>query len=460
MRILFLQPNNLKLINMKKKIFVLFLSAAVFSLQVAKAQQQKPYEMTIDGVKVIVQPSGNEIVEIQTAIKGGLHNYAADKAGIESLALSALGECGTLKHDKNSFKNQLDKVGADVYGYSGKDFSIVKMNCIKSDFETVWPLYAEMMTLPAFNANEFARIKQDAINNLKEMEGRPDAAIDKYANKVAFAGRDYAKDPNGTVDNITKITPEEAKAYYQSILTRSRLLIVIVADLDRTTIEQKVSQLLNGIKQGSPFELKKDVFRIYKNTFSAEQRDLATNYVEGITGGPEAGTPDFDAFNVAMRIFANRHFLDVRTNNGLSYAPQAWFSYGATSVAKFSVSTTQPDKYIAVFDKLVDKIKTDGFKADEVADMKVSYLTGFYYRQETNGAQAASLATNEIIFNNWRRSYTLVDDVKKLTVEEVSDAFRKYIGNIVWVYQGDPKKVDPLKYINGTIDKGVGGVNN
>lgn len=445
---------------MKKKIFILLIGVAAFNLQAVNAQQAKPYDMTINGVKVIVQPSGNDIVEIQTAIKGGVRNYAADKTGIESLALTALSECGTMKRDKNSFKNQLDKVGADVYGFSGKDYSIVKMNCIKSDFETVWPLYAEMMTVPAFDAKEFARVKQDAVNGIKQSEGRPDAAIDRYANRVAFAGRDYAKDPYGTVDNVNKITAEEAKAYYKSILTRSRMLIVIVADLDRSVIEQKVSQLLSGIKQGAPFELQKEDFRIYKNTFSAEQRDLATNYIEGITGGPEAGTADFDAFNVAMRIFANRHFLDVRTNNGLSYAPQAWFNYAATSVAKFSVSTTQPNKYIEVFDRLVDKIKTEGFKADEVADMKVTYLTNFYYRQETNAAQAASLATNEIIFNNWRRSYSLVDDVKKLTAEQVSDAFRKYIGNIVWVYQGDPKKVDPLKYTNGTIDKGVGGVNN
>lgn len=160
-----------------------------------------------------------------------------------------------------------------------------------------------------------------------------------------------------------------------------------------------------------------------------------------------------------MRIFANRHFLDVRTNNGLSYAPQAWFNYGSVSVAKFAVSTTQPDKYIAVFDTLVDKVKTEGFKPEEVADMKVTYLTGFYYRQETNSAQAASLATNEILFNNWRRSLTLVNDVKKLTVEEVNDAFRKYIGDIIWVYQGDPKKVNPLNYTNGTLHKADNPVN-
>jgi zinc protease len=113
------------------------------------------------------------------------------------------------------------------------------------------------------------------------------------------------------------------------------------------------------------------------------------------------------------------------------------------------VSTTQPDKYIDVFSKLVDTVKQTGFTADEVKDMKVTYLTGFYYRQETNQAQAASLAANEVLFGNWRRALTLVDEVKKLSVEDISDAFRKYIGNTVWVYQGDPKKVTAQLYING-----------
>jgi zinc protease len=412
----------------------------------------------VDGVKVIVQPSGNDIVEVQTIIKGGVQNYPATKIGIESMAIDALTECGTLKHDKNSFKNQLEKISATVYGGSNKNYSVVRLNCIKGDFETAWPLYVEAITMPKFEPKEFERIKQDAITELKSQESQPDVAINKYADKIAFAGRDYAKDPSGTPAIIQKLTPAETKAYYQSVLTKSRLLIVVVANLDRADIEAKVKAMLAGIKQGAPFELKKSFFRVYKNSFSSENRELATNYVVGTSSGPSPGTPDFDAFNVAMRIFADRHFLDVRTNNGLSYAPSAWFSSGATSVARFSVSTTQPDKYIAVFDKLVDKIKTQGFRADEVADMKVTYLTGFYYKNETNSAQAASLAANEVLHNNWRRSLTLVNDVKKLTAEQVSDAFRKYIGNIVWVYQGDTKKVNPLLFTNGTLNKGENSV--
>lgn len=435
---------------MKKKIYIfLFLIAAT---KLAQAQKTA-YDMMVDGVKVIVQPSGNDIVEVQTIIKGGVQNYAADKAGIESLAMTALTECGTEKHDKNSFKNQLDKVSAQMYGYDTKDYAIIRMNCIKSDLDAVWPLYAEAITQPKFDEKEFTRIKQDAINQLKSINSQPDASINKYADSVAFAGRDYAKDPNGTVKSIQSFTPAETKAYYQSVLTKSRLLIVVVADLDKSEIESKVKTMLGSVKTGAPFTLKKSSFRIYKNTFTATPKELATNYIEGVTSGPQPGMPDYNAFQVAMRIFYDRHFLDVRTNNGLSYAPSAYFSGGATSSARFGVSTTQPDAYIKVFDKLVDQVKTTGFAPDEVKNMKITYLTSFYYKQETNNAQASSLAANEVLHDNWKRSLTMVDDVKKLSVEDVNNAFRKYIGNISWVYQGDTKKVNPILYINGTIKR-------
>src|ERR1700733_6513866 len=220
---------------MKKYIFSLSIAVVIANINLARCQN-KAYETTVDGVKVIVQPSGNDIVEIQTVIKGGVQNYPVDKMGIESLAMDALTECGTLKHDKNSFKDQLDKVSAKVYAESDKDYAVIRMNCIKSDFDTVWPLYNEAITQTKFDEKEFTRIKQDAISSLKEDDSYPDEAIAKYLNKIAFAGRDYAKDPDGTVDAIQKLTAEETKDYYKGILTRSRLLIVVVADLDEAAI--------------------------------------------------------------------------------------------------------------------------------------------------------------------------------------------------------------------------------
>jgi zinc protease len=430
---------------MKTFIIKLLLTLTVIvytTLSFSFAQSKEPYEMVVDGVKVIVQPSGNEIVVIQTVLKGGVQNYPADKAGIESLAINALTECGTTNDDKNSFKNKLDKVNAQVYGYSGMDYASFVMNCIKSDFDVVWPLYADALTKPLFDEKEFTRIKQDAINILKARSSDPDYAIQKLARETAFAGKNYAKAPEGMEAIVTKLTAAETKDYYHSLLTKSRMVIVVVGEMDSSVLKDKIHAMLAAVPQGKPFTLVKATYTPKQNTFIAQKKDLATNYIQGVTGGPMPGTKEYNAFLLAMRIFYDRHFLEVRTNNGLSYAPISYFDGGLTPNANIVVSTTDPDKYIGVLTKLIDKTKKQGFTAEEVKNMKTTYITGFYYKLETNDAQASSLAQNEVVHNNWRRSMTLNDDLKKVTPEDVNKAFNKYITNLTWVYQGDPTKVD------------------
>jgi len=416
---------------------------------IVSAQTKDPYEMTVNGVKVIVQPSGNEILEIQTIIKGGVQNYSPAKAGIESLAISALTECGTKKDDKNSFKNKLDKVSAQVYGSNGRDYATFTMNCIKSDFDVVWPLYVDALTIPLFDQKEFDRTKQDAINSLKAQGSDPDYSIGKFARQTAFAGKNYAKDPEGSEETVSKLTAEETKKYYASILTKSRLLIVVVGELERSEIEQRVKGLLSLIPDGNTFTLKKESFTPAKSSFKSEKKDLATNYIQGVTGAPLPGTPDFNAFVLASRIFYDRHYLDVRSKNGLSYAPYTYLDGGLSPSYNIDVSTTNPNKYIDVTKALIGKTKKDGFTAEEVKDMKTTYLTTFFLKQETNSAQAASLAANEILHNNWHRSVTINTDMKKLSAKDVSNAFNKYVTNISWVYQGDPSKANPALFIEG-----------
>lgn len=427
-----------------KKIFFYILTALIPTALLA--QMGQPYEMNISGVKVIVQPSGNEIVEILTIIKGGVQNYPANKAGIENLAITALTECGTLKDDKNSFKDKLDRVSAEVGGSTNMDYASFRMNCIKNDFDVVWPLYVDAMTIPKFDSKEFDRIKQDAITSIKANESNPDNAIDRMARQVAFAGRNYAKEPQGTVATVTSLTAAETKKYYQSIFTRSRMLMVVVGEVDRQKLEEIIKSFLAKVPAGAPFVPKKESYKPPVTTVKPEGKELATNYVQGIMSAPLPGTADYNAFVLAMRIFYDKHFLEVRTNHGLSYAPAVWFSQGLTPYANIYVTTTDPNKYIAVARNLIDKIKKDGFVAEALKDMKATYATNVYSRQETNTAQAGSLAANEVLHNNWRRANTIKDDLKKLTVADLNRVFKTYVTNITWVYRGNTKQIDTKLY--------------
>lgn len=420
----------------------LILTGLLYLGTLATQAQTEPYEMTIEGVKVIVHPVQNQLVDILTVFKGGVQNYPLNKQGIESLALNALLECGTRNDDKNSFKNKLDKVSGQIYSNADMDYSTVGMNCVSTDLDAVWPLYVDAITAPRFDEKEFARIKQDAVNMIGMQESDPDYTINKYAKKVAFNGRDYSKDPSGTVDIVNKITVAETKAYYNQILNKNQLMIVVVGDVQKDDITNKLKQLLSKIPTGKPFTLKKEKYTPTGNTFNATKKEFATNYIVGMTSGPLPGSPDYLAYRVAMNIFGDRHFLEVRSKNGLSYAPGAYFEGNSTSVTNVSVSTTEPNKYIAVFNGLVDKIKKEGFKNEEVRNEINTYSTRIYYRQETNGAQAATYAANEVLFGDWRRANTMKNELAGLTTAKVNDAFRKYFNKMSWVYMGNPAQVN------------------
>lgn len=424
---------------------IIIILASLFSSGIAVAQTE-PYEMTVEGVKVIVHPVQNQLVELITVFKGGVQNYPIAKQGIEQLALQALTECGTRNDDKNSFKDKLEKVSGQIYASAGMDYSFVGMNCISSDLNTVWPLYIDAIRSPRFDEKEFQRIRTDAVNMIGMQESDPDYNINKYAKKIAFNGKDYAKDPEGSKDVLAKLTVAETKAYYNQLLTKGRLIIVVVGDVNRADLEAKLKTLLSGIPAGTPVSLKKEKYSPTANTFNSTKKEFATNYVLGSTSGPLPGEKDFLAYKVAMNIFSDRHFLEVRTNNGLSYAPNAYFMEGATSVTYAAVSTTDPNKYINVFNKLVDKTKKEGFTEAEVKNEVNSYSTRIFYRQETNGAQAFSYAANEVMFGDWRRALTMKNELASLTKAQVDDAFRKYFGRMNWVYMGNTAKVDPALY--------------
>ena len=123
------------------------------------------------------------------------------------------------------------------------------------------------------------------------------------AKETAFKGKDYSKSPFGDESNVKKLAPAETKSYYMSILTRSRILIVVVAELDRSVIEKKVKDLTADIPEGNKVMLNRFNYSPSKNTFTEQKKSVATNYIQGITSGPQPGYSDFNAFVIAMRYF-------------------------------------------------------------------------------------------------------------------------------------------------------------
>ena len=58
---------------------------------------------------------------------------------------------------------------------------------------------------------------------------------------VAYAGHPYQNEPRGTTASVENLTLDDVRRYHQQIMQTSRLLLVVVGDLDAKELQRKVS---------------------------------------------------------------------------------------------------------------------------------------------------------------------------------------------------------------------------
>src|SRR5438045_4905341 len=117
--------------------------------------QNNTVEFTVDGLKVILRQTQKETLVMSMYFKGGLSNYSSSNAGIESLALSGITECGTNKYSANNFNDQTDEYGLHLAGEASNDYGLVKLSCISRYKDEAWKLFSSAISSPAFELKKF-----------------------------------------------------------------------------------------------------------------------------------------------------------------------------------------------------------------------------------------------------------------------------------------------------------------
>lgn len=394
-------------------------------------------EFMVDGIKVILKPSPKEVVTAKLFVKGGTSNYSKEQEGIESFAFQLAMSGGTTNMDKLQFANESEKIGAGIGANSGMDFGSFNLVCVKMFWDKSWNLFADAIVNPAFAADEYDIIKEQLISGAKQNEADPDAHLKLISLQGAFAGKNYAKSPNGTTTSLPNITLEQIKAYYKKTVGKQRIFLVVVGNVTKEDITAKVKASLSKLPLGTPAVLEAKN-SIKTPSILQEDRKMATNYVRGMMDAPKVNTPEGIAMAVAMDIVRDRMFVELRTKRSLTYAPGAGYASQLVSspYATLYVSSVDPKKSIEVMVEEVDKIRTNGFTDKELKDKKLSFLTNYYMGLETTETIAGQIGNSEVQ-GNWRQMETFTQAVQNLTLEQINAAFKKYSNTIKWTYLGD-----------------------
>jgi len=411
-------------------------------LFIGKANAQGTMEFEVNGLKVIYKQVPKEIVSVRLFINGGTANYSVEQEGIENFALNLAISGGTKNLDRFEFASQLEKMGTSIAAGTNYDYGFINLVCIKQNWNQSWDLFSDAIINPAFSEEEFINLKEQLIAAAKQAESDPDESLRRAAMENVFAGKNYAKIPNGTETSLSALSLEDLKAYFSNTVGKERSFLVVVGDLEIEDLKEKIKNSLAQLPKGTLPEIEeRTMITEVKN--SIKERDIATNYIRGYMSAPKMDEEDGVAMLLAMSILRDRYFIELRTKRSLTYAPGAGYA-GSLINDPYNyiyISTTNPKESIKVMVDELKKLRSEGFSEKELINTQQSFLTEYYMGQETLISQSNSLGVAELQ-GGWEMAEDFTARLNSVTLEDLNRVIKNYTDVIDWTYLGKSEDIN------------------
>ena len=404
-------------------------------------------EFDVNGLKVLVKRrEGSLTVAAGLFIRGGTRNITADNAGIESLMLASATEAST-SFPRERMRSELSRMGTVLGSTVTYDYSALTLAATRPNFDRSWDMFIDVALHPSFTKEDVGLVQARMVASLRDDTDDPDTYLQRLQERVAYAGHPYLNRADGTAESVGRLTAEDLQRYHQKMLETSRLLLVIVGDLEPAQVKTKIAASFGKLPRGAYKADAVPQLAFEHSTVDVTARGLPTNYIQGVFTAPALTSPDIYPMRVASAILRDRVFEEVRVKRNLSYAPNAFLGSQGANIGGIYVSAVDANQSIHVMLDEITRLQTESIDQEDIKAIVAQYLTTYYMGQETNAAQAGELAQAELIGGGWRDSVEFINHLRAVTPADVKRVSQKYLRHIRFVVLGDPKAVDKTVFI-------------
>ncbi|HKG11963.1 MAG TPA: pitrilysin family protein [Pyrinomonadaceae bacterium] len=417
-------------------------AAAPVSREAGDLQRLVTEFETANGLKVLVKRrEGSQSVVAGLFSRGGSRNVSAENAGIESLMLDVATEASQ-NFPLEKMRRELARTGTSLSFGINYDYSVLTLASTRRHFDRSWDIFADSALRPSFTAEDFARVRNRTLVSLSDDEDTPDSFLQVLQSRAAFAGHPYFNDPRGTVNSVSKLTLEDVRRFHQQMMQTSRLLLVVVGDVDPKDVQRKVEASFGKLPKGEYKAGPVPQLSFAAPTVAVTARTIPTNYVSGVFAAPPLTSNDIYPMRVASAILQNRVYVEVRVKRNLSYAPDAFLESRGANTGGIYVTAVDANQAVRVMLQEITRLQSQEISPDEIKATAQQFLTRYYLGQETNAAQAGELAQFELIGGGWRNSADVLDRLRAVTPSDVKRVANTYMRNLQFVVIGDPGQID------------------
>lgn len=322
-----------------------------------------------------------DTVSISIAFHGGM---AADDSTGPATAYLAPGLMTTGAGGKSSSElyEAFQDVGGSFSLYANTDQTYADLSAPSKRIVGAAILANLVLTKPDFPELKLQQRREALSERVEETNAYPETAMQKALILAAAEPHVYQNYFNPTAEAVRRVMPADLRPWVARHITRDRVLISVVGNLDYDKAREIIDLVLDGLPELSDLpdtprmSLKPAPIQPIRIAFdTGDQAILNMNMAQSF----RADLKQWVAASMLSQIFAgdqkSRLFKDIRESSGATYGLQpnlAFYDALLLNGVSGRIAKGNADATVALVKKSWDKFREEGPTDDEIANARVS----------------------------------------------------------------------------------------
>jgi predicted Zn-dependent peptidase len=383
----------------------------------------------------------------------------ADKQKLEALEKQM--EAVIEKADSFIEPNEFDRVveengGVGTNAGTTMDSTTYYMNFPSNRLELWFLLESSRFRTPVFR--EFYK-ERDVVREERRMrvESEPQGKLMEALLAAAFAAHPYRNMPGGWASDIEQFRQPEAMEFFRRYYVPSNITIAIAGDVDPKQVRALAEKYFGPWKGGPPPE----PIRTIEPPQEGEKRIAVAAQSQPLMmigwHRPNELSPDDAPLEVLDDILSGGRtsifYKELIRDRQLALAAVAESTFPGGKYPSLFLVLIAPNRgktleecEKAVYD-IIDRLKTKPVDQATLDRVKTKIRADLIRKLNSNSGLAAELATYHAVYGDWRKLFTSLQDIEKVTAADVQRVARTYFTKanrtVAWTESPDPAPAKP-----------------
>lgn len=397
---------------------------------------QEPRRIELSNGMVIFLQEDHELPLIRgtARVRGGSREEPANKVGLVDIYGDVWRTGGTESKTGDELDDYLEARAARVEAGGGVDSTSISLDCLKDNFDEVFPIFVDLLEHPALRADKLPLAKNQLDTGIARRNDNPGGIAGREAAKLGYgADSPYAR--QAEYATVAAVTRDDLAAWHERYVHPNNIILGLVGDFDSKAMEALLRNAFGSWARGPQAKPAEVTLAGPKPGFYfVPKDDVDQSNIRMVELGTTRDNPDYYAITVLNEIFGgsftSRLMRDVRTAKGLAYSVGGGIGTGFDHPGLFQVvcgtKSGSTAAAIQALEEEIDDLTAKPPTEDELIEAKDHILNSFVFEFDSKEKVLAERMAYEFYgypADFLERYRSGIDKVTRADVERVAQKY-------------------------------------